>query len=81
MDSSIEAERCLVERWRSMIAEQKLATVMQMNQAVRGLALAGVRARFPNAGPREQFLRLAIVTLGLGLAQAAYPEIAALDSP
>jgi hypothetical protein len=62
-----------------MSPEQRLATAMRMSQTVRDLALAGVRARFPNAGPREQFLRLAIVTLGLELAQAAYPEIAKLD--
>ncbi len=63
-----------------MTAEQKLLVSLQMSQTVRDLALAGVRERFPHAGLREQFLRLAIVTLGLELAQAAYPEIAALDS-
>jgi hypothetical protein len=38
-----------------------------------------VRSRYPDASPREQFLRLAIVTLGFDLARRAYPEIDTLD--
>jgi len=45
------------------------------------LALAGVRQRHPDASPREQRLRLAVITLGLDLARRAFPEIAALDGP
>lgn len=51
-----------------------------MTQAAYDLALAGVRARFPDASPHEHFLRLALITLGPDLAQQAYPEIAALDA-
>lgn len=79
MDSSLEAERHLVERWRTMPAEDKLATALQMSRTVRDLALAGVQSRFPNAEPREQLLRLAIVMLGPELALAAYPEISSMD--
>lgn len=78
-DSSRDAERQLIERWRGMTAEQKLLVSLQMSKTVRELALAGVRSRFPNADPREQLLRLAVVMLGPELAVAAYPEIAALD--
>jgi hypothetical protein len=42
------------------------------------MARAGVRARFPNATPREQFLRLAIQTLGAGVATRVYPDAANL---
>jgi hypothetical protein len=48
-------------------------------RAAHDLALAGVRARYPDAPPREQFLRLAIVTLGPDLARRVYPEIRTLD--
>jgi hypothetical protein len=43
------------------------------------LSAAGVRHRYPNSSPREQFLRLAIITLGPELARAAYPDIERLD--
>ena len=59
----------------------KAATVSGLTQAVYELALAGVRHRHPDASPRAQFLRLAIVTLGPELARKAYPEIGALDPP
>jgi len=36
---------------------------------VYDLPRAGIRHRYPNASPREQFLRLAILTLGLGEAE------------
>ena len=62
-----------------MTADRKLLVSLQMSKTVRELALAGVRSRFPNAEPREQLLRLAIVMLGRDLAAAAYPEISALD--
>jgi len=79
MDSSRDAERLLVERWRSMSAERKLAVSLQMSRTVRDLALAGIRSRFPDAGEREQMLRLAVVLLGSELALAVYPEISSLD--
>ena len=76
-DAAIETRQ--IEAWRQMTPEQKLMLVMQMNAAVRELALAGVRDRYPHASPREQFLRLAQVTLGNELARAAYPELDDLD--
>ena len=78
-DTSPEIERLQIEQWRKMTAEQKAATVSGLTQAVYELARAGVQHRHPGASPREQFLRLAIVTLGSDLARKAYPEIAALD--
>jgi hypothetical protein len=53
--------------------------VTGLTQAVFDLARAGVRHRHPDASPHEQFLRLAVVTLGPELAVLAYPEIHALD--
>jgi hypothetical protein len=78
-DSTPDIEERLIHKWRGMSAEQKLTISLRMSQAVRELALAGIRQRHPAAAPREQVLRFAIVTLGLELATAAYPEISALD--
>ena len=80
-DTSPEIERRQIERWRQMSAAEKAALVTGLTQAVYDLARAGVRHRYPDASPREAFLRLAIVTLGPDLARQAYPDIAALDPP
>jgi hypothetical protein len=58
-----------------MSPEEKAAVVSGLTKAAYELALAGVRQRHPEATAREQFLRLAIVTLGRDLARKAYPEI------
>jgi hypothetical protein len=64
-----------------MTAAEKAATITGLTQAVYELARAGIRQRHPNASPREQFLRLAIVSLGADLARKAYPEISQTDLP
>jgi hypothetical protein len=79
LDTSPEIERRQIERWRHMSAEQKAAIVSGLTQAVYDLARAGIRLRHPDASPREQFLRLALITLGPDLARRAYPEIAATN--
>lgn len=79
LDTPPEIERRQIEAWRRMSAEEKAAIVTGLTQTVYALALAGVRHRHPDASPREQFLRLAVITLGPGLARKAYPEIAAQD--
>jgi hypothetical protein len=80
-DTSPEIERRQIERWRQMSAAEKAALVTGLTQAVYALARAGVRHRYPDASPREAFLRLAIVTLGADLARKAYPDVATLDPP
>jgi hypothetical protein len=75
VDTSPEVERLRIERLRQMSPVEKAAIVRGLTQAVYDLAAAGVRHRYPHASPREQFLRLAIVTLGQTLAEQAYPEI------
>ena len=79
LDTSAEVERVQIERWRQMSPAEKLAIVSGLTQAAYQLALAGVRLRYPDASPREQFLRLALITLGPALARRAYPEISALE--
>jgi hypothetical protein len=75
MDTSAEIEERQIEHWRLLSPAEKLALVSGLTIAAFDLARAGVRARFPNASPREQFLRLAIITLGPDLAKRAYPDI------
>lgn len=79
-DTSIEIERLQIQRWREMSDAEKTAIVSGLTQAVYDLARAGIRQRYPGASEREQFLRLAIVTLGADLAQAAYPDAANVDA-
>ena len=76
----LEIERLQIEGWRRMSAAQKAATVSGLTQAAYDLARAGIRHRHPHASAREQFLRLAIVTLGPDLAREAYPDAAALGA-
>ena len=62
-----------------MSAAEKVAIVTGLTRAAFELAAAGVRHRHPGATEREQFLRLAIVTLGPELARQAYPDCDTLD--
>ena len=80
-DTDADIEQRQIDAWRQMSPAQKLRLVTQMSAAVRSLALAGVRQRYPAAPPREQFLRLAIQTLGADLATRAYPDAAGLVQP
>ena len=80
IDTSPAVEALQIERWRQMTPAEKAEIITGLTRAVFEVAAAGVRHRYPEASPREQFLRLAIVTLGPDLALRAYPEIAQLDS-
>ena len=79
LDTSREIERIQVEGWRRMSAEQKASLVTGLTRAAVTMTLAGIRHRHPDASPREQQLRLALITLGPALARAAFPEIDTLD--
>jgi hypothetical protein len=80
LDTSPEIERLQVEGWRRMSPAEKAALVTSLTQASYTLAFAGVRHRHPTASAREQFLRMALITLGPTLAVAAYPDAAPLAS-
>ena len=79
MDTTPAIERLQVEAWRRMSAAEKARTITGLTDAAFQFALAGVRARYPNASAREHFLRRAILMLGIDLARKAYPEVANLD--
>lgn len=78
LDTSADVERRQVERWREMSMADKAALISGLTQAAHDLALAGVRQRYPDATPREHFLRLAVLLLGPDLACKAYPDAAGL---
>ena len=61
-----------------MSAAQKAALVSGLTRAACEMTWAGVRHRHPDASPREQFLRVAIIVLGSDLAVRAYPDAAAV---
>ena len=71
-DTHPDVERLQIERLRQMPAWRKLALVGEMNRTVRALALAGLRQRYPEAGPAELGRRLADLALGPELAARAY---------
>lgn len=78
LDTSPEVEQRQIERWRTMTPAEKAAIVTGLTQATFEMTRAGVRHRYPDASPREQYLRVGIVTLGPEMAARAYPEIVAL---
>jgi hypothetical protein len=78
-DTDLEIEARQVASWRTMSAAQKAALVVSASRAADAMALAGIRSRFPESTPREQFLRLAVLKFGYDLASQAYPEIERLQ--
>jgi hypothetical protein len=74
-DTPLEIERIQVEGWRTMTPAHKAALVISASRAADAMARAGIRTRFPGASAREQFLRLAMLKLGVDLARQAFPEI------
>jgi len=78
-DTVFDIEAMQLETWRSMADAHKAALVVGASRSADLMAVAGIRARYPGASAREQFLRLAILKLGHDLARRAYPEVDALD--
>lgn len=62
-DTSYEAECIYFDRLRRMSEGRRLLLTFEAIEAARALALAGLRARFPEASEREIRLRLAAQTI------------------
>ena len=77
-DTSPEAAALQEELIRNMSPAQRIQRVLELNRAVETLAVAGIRAQYPDASPREVFLRLAERKLGRELASRAFPELEAV---
>ena len=63
-DTDPWAERMLLEHWRSMVPWEKAALVSELSRSLHRLSVAGLEARFPNAGPEEIERRATRLRLG-----------------
>jgi hypothetical protein len=80
-DTSPEIEAMQIEAWRAMTPGERLTLVANASRSLRRLALAGLRARHPDATELELVHRFAIQTLGPELALRVYPGIERLLEP
>lgn len=71
-DTDAAAREVLVERWRSMSTEERLAQVAQICEDVERLALIGIDQASPGLTERELRHELARRRYGAALADAAY---------
>jgi hypothetical protein len=63
-DTPPEIEEILLAGYRGMAPHEKLERVMELNEAVRQMALARIRATYgPDLSEREERLRLAALWL------------------
>ncbi len=63
-DTPLDVEERWIERYRQMTEQERLAIALDLSEAVRQLALAGIRERYgPNLSEREERLRLAALTI------------------
>ncbi|HKE14320.1 MAG TPA: hypothetical protein VKB80_05635 [Kofleriaceae bacterium] len=62
-DTSLEAERILIARYRSMSPAEKIVIVRDLSRMTQQLALAGLRRRYPDADDHELRMRLASARL------------------
>ena len=80
-DTRPEAEAVLIGLLRQAPPWRKLIMVGQLNQAVRTLALSGLRTRHPEATPQELRRRLADLLLGPDLAAQVYGPLGGQEDP
>jgi hypothetical protein len=78
-DTPQDVEDQQVALWRTMSTLEKARLISQLSASARAMTTAGVRSRYPDAGDREVFLRVAFVTLGRDLACRVYPDALSLD--
>ena len=71
-DTHPDIERLQIEGLRRMPTWRKLQLAAEMGRAVRSLALAGLRQRFPDDTPAQRRRRLADLLLGSELAARVY---------
>ena len=74
-DTDPEAERVQMEIYRQMPPWKKIQVVEDANRLSRALALAGLRSRYPDAGPEEIQRRFLGLWLGEDLASEVYGPI------
>jgi hypothetical protein len=73
-DTHPKMEALQIQLWRQASPTRKMHMLAQLNASARGLALAGLRSRFPNANETELRRKLAGMLLGEDLARKVYGE-------
>ena len=71
-DTAPEVERMLLARWRAMTTDEKARLVDQLTRDSEAMALAGIRARHPDADPEELRMRLGALRIGRRLMVEVY---------
>lgn len=71
-DTDPEAEAIQLEIYRRMPTGRKIELVFEAIAMNRELVMAGIRSRYPEAGPEEVRRRLFDLTLGPELAERVY---------
>jgi hypothetical protein len=71
-DTHPKMEALQIELIRRMPAWKKIAVVDGLNEAVKTLAISGIKERHPNATPQEIQRMLADIILGAELARRVY---------
>lgn len=74
-DTSPKAEARYIELLRGMAPERRLDAAMRLSQAVRELALAGIRSMHPNAGENELRVRLTVRLYGRACAEKLFGQV------
>jgi hypothetical protein len=75
VDTSPQADARYHELLRRMPAEQRLEAAMRLSQAVRELALAGIRGRHPAADAHELRVRLTVRLYGRDCARRLFGDV------
>ena len=74
-DTDPKMEALQVELWRQASPTRKMVMLAQLSASARLLALAGLRARYPQASEAELRRRLADLILGEELARKVYGDL------
>jgi predicted component of type VI protein secretion system len=74
-DTHPKMEALQIELWRQASPTRKMNMLAQLNSSARMLALAGLRAQYPQADEAELRRRLASLLLGEDLARKVYGDL------
>ncbi len=74
-DTTRQAEALQVQAWRGMSSVELASLIAGASRSARTLAMAGLRSRYPDASDTELIERWAVLTLGVELARAVYPDV------
>jgi hypothetical protein len=74
-DTTTQADERYHALHRARLPHERLEAAMNLSRAVRALAEAGIRGRYPEAGPDEVRVRLAVRLYGRAMAAKAFRAV------